>query len=98
MRKLYQNPRFVNFRNMAILCQGSINYYCSGNGEENGTCRYDKEHRPNPIAEMSLFMDADGCHYYIWGIAELLQLNHFCRNRSSRHLNRPDPDSLMKSN
>lgn len=59
--ELYRNSNFVHHRNTAILYYDCTNYYFETE-EESGMRRYgkSKEHRPNPIVEMGLFMDADG--------------------------------------
>lgn len=48
-------------RNDRVLYYDCTNFYFEME-EENGLCKYgpSKEHRPNPIVEMGLFMDGDG--------------------------------------
>lgn len=59
--ELYRNSNFVHPRNSRILYYDCTNYYFEIE-EEEGSKRYGKckEHRPNPIVTMGLFMDADG--------------------------------------
>lgn len=59
--ELYRNSNFVHHRNTKILYYDCTNYYFEIE-EESGDKRYgkNKEHRPNPIVTMGLFMDADG--------------------------------------
>lgn len=59
--ELYQNSNFIHPRNKRILYYDCTNYYFEIE-EESGMKRYgkSKEHRPNPIITMGLFMDADG--------------------------------------
>lgn len=59
--ELYRNSNFVHHRNTKILYYDCTNYYFEIE-EESGDKKYgkNKEHRPNPIITMGLFMDADG--------------------------------------
>ena len=59
--ELYQNSNFVHPRNSKILYYDCTNYYFEIEAED-GMKKYgkSKEHRPNPIVTMGLFMDADG--------------------------------------
>ena len=59
--ELYQNSNFICARNSKILYYDCTNYYFEIE-EEDGPKRYgkSKEHRPNPIVTMGLFMDGDG--------------------------------------
>lgn len=59
--ELYRNSNFVHSRNKRILYYDCTNYYFEIE-EEDTLRRYgkSKEHRPNPIVTMGLFMDADG--------------------------------------
>lgn len=59
--ELYRNSNFVHHRNSKILYYDCTNYYFEIE-EESGDKKYgkSKEHRPNPIVTMGLFMDADG--------------------------------------
>lgn len=59
--ELYRNSNFVHHRNTKILYYDCMNYYFEIE-EESGDKKYgkNKEHRPNPIVTMGLFMDADG--------------------------------------
>lgn len=59
--ELYKNSNFVHSRNTTILYYDCTNYYFEIEGED-GIKKYgkSKEHRPNPIVTMGLFMDADG--------------------------------------
>jgi len=59
--ELYHNSNFVHPRNSKILYYDCTNYYFEIEQEE-GIKKYgkSKEHRPNPIVTMGLFMDADG--------------------------------------
>lgn len=59
--ELYRNSHFVHSRNTKILYYDCTNYYFEI--EESDELRKygkSKEHRPNPIVGMGLFMDADG--------------------------------------
>ncbi len=58
---LYKNSNFVHKRNTHILYYDCTNYYFEIE-EEKGNREYgkSKEHRPNPIVGMGLFMDAEG--------------------------------------
>lgn len=59
--ELYRNSNYIHPRNKRILYYDCTNYYFEIE-EEIGLKRYgkSKEHRPNPIVTMGLFMDADG--------------------------------------
>ena len=59
--ELYRNSNFVHSRNSKVLYYDCTNYYFETE-EESGSRKYgkSKEHRPNPIVTMGLFMDADG--------------------------------------
>lgn len=59
--ELYKNSNFLHPRDQRILYYDCTNYYFEIE-EENEFKRYgkSKEHRPNPIVTMGLFMDADG--------------------------------------
>ena len=59
--ELYQNSNFIHPRNSKILYYDCTNYYFEIEAED-GMKKYgkSKEHRPNPIVTMGLFMDADG--------------------------------------
>lgn len=59
--ELYKNSNFVHPRNSKILYYDCTNYYFEIEAED-GMKKYgkSKEHRPNPIVTMGLFMDADG--------------------------------------
>lgn len=59
--ELYKNSNFVHPRNSKILYYDCTNYYFEIEAED-GIKKYgkSKEHRPNPIVTMGLFMDADG--------------------------------------
>ena len=59
--ELYKNSNFVHPRNSKILYYECTNYYFEIEAED-GIKKYgkSKEHRPNPIVTMGLFMDADG--------------------------------------
>lgn len=59
--ELYRNSNFVHNRNTKILYYDCTNYYFEIE-EESGNKKYgkSKEHRPNPLVTMGLFMDADG--------------------------------------
>ena len=59
--ELYRDSNFIHDRNTKILYYDCTNYYFDIE-EESGDRRYgkSKEHRPNPIVTMGLFMDADG--------------------------------------
>ena len=59
--ELYRNSNFLHKRNTQILYYDCTNYYFEIE-QEDAFRKYgkSKEHRPNPIIEMGLFMDADG--------------------------------------
>lgn len=59
--ELYRNSNFVHPRNKRILYYDCTNYYFEIE-QDDDLRRYgkSKEHRPNPIVTMGLFMDADG--------------------------------------
>lgn len=59
--ELYKNSNFIHPRNSKILYYDCTNYYFEIKAED-GIKKYgkSKEHRPNPIITMGLFMDADG--------------------------------------
>lgn len=59
--ELYRDSNFIHDRNTKILYYDCTNYYFETE-EESGDRKYgkSKEHRPNPIVTMGLFMDADG--------------------------------------
>lgn len=59
--ELYRNSNFVHPRNSKILYYDCTNYYFEIE-QEDGIKKYgkSKEHRPNPIVTMGLFMDAEG--------------------------------------
>ena len=58
---VYKNSHFLGKRNDKILYYDCSNYYFEIE-QENGIKKYgkSKEHRPNPIIQMGLFMDGDG--------------------------------------
>lgn len=57
----YKNSHFLGKRNDKILYYDCSNYYFEIE-QEDGSKKYGKgkEHRPNPIIQMGLFMDGDG--------------------------------------
>ena len=57
----YKNSHFLGKRNDKVLYYDCSNYYFEIE-QENGNKKYgkSKEHRPNPIIQMGLFMDGDG--------------------------------------
>ena len=59
--ELYKNSNYVHPRNDKILYYDCTNYYFEIE-QADGDKQYgkSKEHRPNPIVTMGLFMDADG--------------------------------------
>ena len=59
--ELYKNSNFIHPRNSKILYYDCTNYYFEIEAED-GIKKYgkSKEHSPNPIINMGLFMDADG--------------------------------------
>ena len=59
--ELYRNSNFVHPRNQKVLYYDCTNYYFEIE-QDDDLRRYgkSKEHRPNPIVTMGLFMDADG--------------------------------------
>lgn len=59
--EVYKNSHFLGTRNDKILYYDCSNYYFEIE-QEDGIKKYgkSKEHRPNPIIQMGLFMDGDG--------------------------------------
>ena len=59
--EVYKNSHFIGKRNDQILYYDCTNYYFEIE-QEDGDKKYgkSKEHRPNPIIQMGLFMDSDG--------------------------------------
>ena len=59
--QLYKNSRDICKRNDSILYYDCTNFYFEIE-DENDICEYgkSKEHRPNPIVQYGLFLDADG--------------------------------------
>ena len=59
--ELYKNSHFLGKRNDRVLYYDCSNYYFEIE-QEDGCKKYgkSKEHRPNPIIQMGLFMDGDG--------------------------------------
>ena len=59
--EVYKNSHLLGKRNDAILYYDCTNYFFEIE-QENGDRKYGKgkEHRPNPIIQMGLFMDGDG--------------------------------------
>ena len=59
--EVYKNSHFMGQRNDKILYYDCSNYYFEIE-QEDGNKKYgkSKEHRPNPLVTMGLFMDADG--------------------------------------
>lgn len=59
--EVYKNSHFVGQRNDKVLYYDCTNYYFEIE-QEDGDKKYgkSKEHRPNPIIQMGLFMDGDG--------------------------------------
>lgn len=59
--QLYKNSQDIIHRNKSILYYDCTNYYFEIEEEDDfRKYGYSKEHRPNPIVQMGLFMDADG--------------------------------------
>lgn len=59
--EVYKNSHFIGRRNDKVLYYDCTNYYFEIE-QEDGDKKYGKckEHRPNPIIQMGLFMDGDG--------------------------------------
>ena len=59
--EVYKNSHFLGTRNDKVLYYDCSNYYFEIE-QEDGSKKYgkSKEHRPNPIIQMGLFMDGDG--------------------------------------
>lgn len=59
--EVYKNSHFLGNRNDKVLYYDCSNYYFEIE-QEDGSKKYgkSKEHRPNPIIQMGLFMDGDG--------------------------------------
>lgn len=59
--ELYKNSRKLGKRNDKILYYDCTNYYFEIEQEDDDKCYGpSKEHRPNPIVQMGLFIDGDG--------------------------------------
>lgn len=60
-KEVYKNSHFMGQRNDKILYYDCSNYYFEIE-QEDGSKKYgkSKEHRPNPLIQMGLFMDGDG--------------------------------------
>ena len=58
---LYENSQRIQKRNTSILYYDCTNFFFEIE-EERDSCKYgrSKEHRPNPIIQMGLFLDGDG--------------------------------------
>ncbi len=59
--EVYKNSHFIGQRNDKVLYYDCTNYYFEIE-QEDGSKKYgkSKEHRPNPIIQMGMFMDGDG--------------------------------------
>ena len=59
--EVYKNSHFLGSRNDKVLYYDCSNYYFEIE-QEDGSKKYgkSKEHRPNPIIQLGLFMDGDG--------------------------------------
>ena len=59
--EIYKNSHLLGVRNNKVLYYDCTNYYFEIE-QENGEKKYgkSKEHRPNPIVQMGMFMDGDG--------------------------------------
>ena len=59
--EVYKNSHFLRERNDKIFYYDCSNYYFETE-QEDGSKKYDKnkEHRPNPLIQMGLFMNGDG--------------------------------------
>lgn len=59
--EVYKNSHFIGSRNDKLLYYDCTNYYFEIE-QEDGDKKYgkSKEHRPNPIIQMGMFMDGDG--------------------------------------
>lgn len=59
--EVYKNSHFLGTRNDKVLYYDCSNYYFEIE-QEDGSKKYgkSKEHRPNPVIQMGLFMDGDG--------------------------------------
>ena len=59
--EIYKNSHLLGVRNDKVLYYDCTNYYFEIE-QENGEKKYgkSKEHRPNPIMQMGMFMDGDG--------------------------------------
>ena len=59
--EVYKNSHFLGERNDKIFYYDCSNYYFETE-QEDGSKKYDKnkEHRPNPLIQMGLFMNGDG--------------------------------------
>ena len=71
--EIYKNSHFLGKRNDKVLYYDCSNYYFEIE-QEDGSKKYgkSKEHRPNPIIQMGLFMDGLGTQSRITAINEFL--------------------------
>ena len=59
--ELYRNSEFIHLRNTKVLYYDCTNYYFEiEEAKQDKQYGKSKEHRPNPIVGMGLFMDSDG--------------------------------------
>ena len=86
--ELYKNSNFIHPRNSRILYYDCTNYYFEIEAED-GIKKYgkSKEHRPNPIITMGLFMDADGIP---------LAFDIFPRNQNEQFTLKPIEKKVIK--
>ncbi|MFR2748421.1 hypothetical protein [Eubacterium ramulus] len=75
--ELYKNSHFLGARNDKVLYYDCSNYYFEIE-QEDGNKKYgkSKEHRPNPIIQMGLFMDGDGIPLLFLPLQEMQTNRH----------------------
>lgn len=87
--KIYENSKKVLKRNSKVIYYDCTNYFFEINTED-GLRRYgvSKEHRPNPIVSMGLFMDGDGIP---------LSFNIYSGNKSEQETMIPEESKIINN-
>ena len=87
--KIYENSKKVLKRNSKIIYYDCTNYFFEINTEDD-LRRYgvSKEHRPNPIVSMGLFMDGDGIP---------LSFNIYSGNKSEQETMIPEESKIINN-
>lgn len=85
--ELYKNSHFLGARNDKVLYYDCSNYYFEIE-QEDGNKKYgkSKEHRPNPIIQMGLFMDGDGIPLAFLPLQEMQTNRHPSNHWKKRYL------------